>query len=371
MTHRPYALLAEVTYRCPLHCPYCSNPAIYPGERDLTLDEWTRVIREAAALGVLHAGFSGGEPLLRSDLALLIKTAQAHGLYTNLITSGVGLDDRRTEEFREAGLDSVQISFQADEPSLAEDIAGAKVHERKLDAARCVRVRGISLSVNIVLHRANISRLRKMIAFAASLGTTRLELANTQYYGWGFLNRANLIPTRQQVEDAREIAAAEKERFAGRMEIYYVLPDYYEQRPKPCMQGWGRRYLTVNPVGDVLPCPTASSIQGLRFENVRERSLEWIWNESQSFNRFRGENWMPEPCRTCPERERDFGGCRCQAALLTGNPENTDPVCALSPHRMKVDEILAATDATDFDWTPRQNPINRGKNDSDALTDLL
>jgi len=359
MNHRPYALLAELTYRCPLHCPYCSNPTRHPAGAELTTEEWQRAIREASALGVLQAGFSGGEPLLRADLASLVSEARESGMYTNLITSGIGLDKRRAAELRDAGLDSAQISFQADEPTLADNIAGARTHQRKLEAARIVREQGIALSVNVVLHRANLSRLREIIAFAAALGTKHLELANTQYYGWGFLNRAHLTPTRAQVEDARQIASEEKQRHAGRMDIFYVLPDYYEQRPKPCMQGWGRRYLTVNPTGEVLPCPTASSISGMRFDSVREKSLAWIWHESESFNRFRGTAWMPEPCRTCPQHEIDFGGCRCQAALLTGNPAATDPVCALSPDRKSIDAFLASIPGNDSDlppWQPRENP---------------
>jgi len=352
MNHRPYALLAELTYRCPLHCPYCSNPTRLPAGGELATEDWRRAIREAAEIGVLQAGFSGGEPLLRTDLADLVAEARGCGMYTNLITSAVGLDESRAAELRDAGLDSAQISFQADEAALADGIAGARTHRRKLEAARIVRERGIALSVNVVLHRANLSRLREIIAFAASLGTTHLELANTQYYGWGFLNRAHLTPTRAQVDEARRIAAEEKQRHAGRMDIFYVLPDYYEQRPKPCMQGWGRRYLTVNPVGEVLPCPTASSIPGMRFESVREHSVAWIWNESESFNRFRGTAWMPEPCQSCPQREIDFGGCRCQAALLTGNAAATDPVCSLSPDRKAVDEFLAGIASDDRKLPP-------------------
>jgi len=359
MNHRPYALLAELTYRCPLHCPYCSNPARVSAGGELTTEEWRRAIREAAELGVLQAGFSGGEPLLHADLASLVAEARGCGIYTNLITSGVGLDERRAAELRDAGLDSTQISFQADEATLADGIAGARAHQRKLEAARIVRECGIALSVNVVLHRANLSRLREIIAFAASLGTTHLELANTQYYGWGFLNRAQLTPTCAQVDEARRIAAEEKQRHAGRMDIFYVLPDYYEQRPKPCMQGWGRRYLTVNPTGEVLPCPTAASIPGMRFDSMREHSVAWIWNESESFNRFRGTDWMPEPCQSCPQREIDFGGCRCQAALLTGNAAATDPVCSLSPDRKSLDDYLAGVAANDQKlppWQPRENP---------------
>lgn len=355
--YRPYALLAELTYRCPLHCPYCSNPIPYPAGDDLATTEWARVIREAAALGVLQIGFSGGEPLLRRDLAQLVTAAREAGLYTNLITSGVGLDEARARELRDAGLDSAQLSFQSNNTELADAIAGARVHFQKTKAARAIRDAGIALSANVVLHRANISRLPEIIAFIADQGAERLELANAQYYGWAFLNRAQLLPTREQVRAAAEITAEAKQRLAGKMDVFYVLPDYFENRPKPCMNGWGRRYITVNPIGEVLPCPTASSIAGLRFENVREHPLEWIWRESESFNRFRGTEWMPEPCRECPQREIDFGGCRCQAALLTGDAANADPVCSLSPHRHIVDDVLAEHfDADATGWTPRENP---------------
>jgi pyrroloquinoline quinone biosynthesis protein E len=380
---RPYALLAEITYRCPLHCPYCSNPIAVrdgnlesgapatPGKTgsqelapscnaELSTDEWTRVIRQAAALGVLQIGFSGGEPLARGDLPELIRAAREAKLYTNLITSGIGLDDDRLGALRDAGLDSIQLSFQSDTTGLADEIAGARAHQRKLDAAAKIRAAGIPLSLNFVIHRRNIDRLPQMIELAESLQAERVELANVQFYGWAFLNRAALLPTREQVVRAREIAIAAKARLAGKIDIFYVLPDYYESRPKPCLSGWGQRYLTVNPIGDVLPCPTASSaIPDLRFENVRARDLDWIWRESESFNRFRGTEWMPEPCQSCPQREIDFGGCRCQAALLTGNAANTDPVCELSPNRARVDAVLHQLNSSSDDardWIYRANP---------------
>ena len=378
---RPYALLAEITYRCPLHCPYCSNPvtvdsAVPSGEQarptalrtahttankgELSTDEWKRVIRETAELGVLQIGFSGGEPLARRDLAELVRAARDAKLYTNLITSGIGLDDNRVAGLRNAGLDSVQLSFQSDEANLADEIAGARAHQRKLDVAAKIRAVGIPLSLNFVIHRRNIDRLTQMIQLAETLQAERVELANVQFYGWAFLNREALLPTREQVDRAREIATAAKARLAGRIDIFHVLSDYYETRPKPCLNGWGQRYLTVNPTGDVLPCPTASSaIPDLRFENVRERPLDWIWRESESFNRFRGTEWMPEPCRSCPQREIDFGGCRCQAALLTGNAALTDPVCEFSPNRASVDAVLRQTNSSSDDarhWTYRVNP---------------
>jgi PqqA peptide cyclase len=357
---RPYALLAEITYRCPLHCPYCSNPTQTRDDGELTTDEWTRVIREASALGVLQIGFSGGEPLVRRDLPDLVHAAREANLYTNLVTSGIGLDDDRVRALRDAGLDSVQLSFQSDNSDLADEIAGARGHQRKLDAAAKIRAAGIPLSLNFVIHRRNIDRLPQMIELAESLQAERVELANVQFYGWAFLNRAALLPTPEQVIRAREIATAAKKRLAGKIDIFYVLPDYYETRPKPCLSGWGQRYLTVNSIGDVLPCPTASSaIPDLRFENVRTRTLDWIWRQSESFNRFRGTEWMPEPCRSCPQREIDFGGCRCQAALLTGNAANTDPVCDLSPNRSVVDAVLHELDSLGHHapkWTYRINP---------------
>jgi PqqA peptide cyclase len=386
---RPYALLAEITYRCPLHCPYCSNPTNYctatasvadpeaarrsacpttvlrtahatANNGELTTEEWKRVIYEAGALGVLQIGFSGGEPLARHDLDELVRAAREANLYTNLITSGVGLDDDRVRSLRDAGLDSVQLSLQSDDAKLADEIAGTRAHQRKLDVAAKIRAAGIPLSLNFVIHRRNIDRLPEIIELTEMLGAERVELANVQFYGWAFHNRTALLPTRQQVDRAREIATAAKARLAGRIDIFYVLPDYYETRPKPCLSGWGQRYLTVNPVGGVLPCPTASSaIPDLRFENVRARALDWIWRESESFNRFRGTEWMPEPCRSCPQREIDFGGCRCQAALLTGNAVNTDPVCTLSPNRAVVDAALRETNSPRddvHDWTYRQNP---------------
>ena len=369
---RPYALLAEITYRCPLHCPYCSNPVAVSlretprrprgggyNNRELTTEEWKRVIREAAGLGVLQIGFSGGEPLARHDLVELIRAARHAKLYTNLITSGIGLDDDRLQALRDAGLDSVQLSFQSDESSLADEIAGARAHERKLDVAAKIRTAGIPLSLNFVIHRRNIDRLPQIIHLAEALGAERVELANVQFYGWAFRNRAALLPTREQVDHARTIASAAKARLAGKIDIFYVLPDYYETRPKPCLNGWGQRYLTVNPMGDVLPCPTASSaIPNLRFENVRDHDLDWIWRESESFNRFRGTEWMPEPCQSCPQKEIDFGGCRCQAALLTGNAANTDPVCEFSPNREIVDAVLHGVNSPNgkaCEWAYRIN----------------
>jgi PqqA peptide cyclase len=344
--YRPYLLLAELTYGCPLHCPYCSNPVKYPAGRELSSEEWFRVFKQASELGVLQVGFSGGEPLQRADLVDLVAAARAAGLYTNLITSAVGLQRKRAELLREAGLDNIQISFQSDQASLANQIAGAKVHAIKLNAAKMVREVGFPLTVNVVLHRGNIDRIGSIIELAESLEAERLELANVQYYGWAFDNRKLLLPTRDQIKLATAVVGSWKERLLGRMDILFVTPDYYSERPKPCMNGWGRQFLTVNPVGDVLPCPTASAIKEMRFDNVRKQSLGWIWSQSESFNRFRGAGWMPVPCRDCSLREIDFGGCRCQAALITGDANVTDPACSLSPYREKLASFVESIQTT-------------------------
>jgi PqqA peptide cyclase len=338
---RPYALLAELTYRCPLHCPYCSNP-VHSGEKgELDITDWLRIIREAVGLGVLQIGFSGGEPLQRDDLEALVQRAREIGLYTNLITSGLGLTARRVEKLARAGVDNIQLSLQADEKELADRIAGVRnAHDQKLRVIKLIKESGIALSLNVVLHRFNIDRLENFIHFAETLGASRLELANTQYYGWAYRNRSKLIPSRMQVEVATRVAVAARKRLAGVMELLYVLPDYFSDRPKPCMNGWGRKYLTVNPNGFVLPCPTASEIPGMKFDNIREHSLAWIWKESEAFNKYRGTNWLPEPCRSCPQKEIDFGGCRCQAALLTGDPALTDPACKFSPHHQLVRQVV-------------------------------
>ena len=365
MVMRPYLLLAELTYRCPLHCPYCSNPPLGRSAGELSTAEWQRVLQEAGALGIFHVGFSGGEPLQRPDLEELAATARTAGLYSNLITSAMGLTQTRAERLKAAGLDAVQISFQSDEPGLADRIAGASAHTRKLEAARMIRQLGFPLTLNVVLHRANIGRLEGIIALAEQLEADRLELANTQFYGWAFRNRASLLPRREQIREAMQVTGKARERLAGKMDILFVVPDYYSDRPKPCMDGWAKRFLTVNPVGDVLPCPTASEIPNLRFENVRAKPLDWIWRDSESFNRFRGTEWMPEPCQSCEFREIDFGGCRCQAALLAGDAALTDPVCTLSPHHSSLKSFVESISLNDSDAEPetlvramaqRQNP---------------
>jgi pyrroloquinoline quinone biosynthesis protein E len=339
VTPRPLGLLAELTHRCPLRCPYCSNPTALSAE-ELGTAEWIGALREAAALGVMHVFFSGGEPLLRPDLPDFVTAAHDAGLYTNLITSAFGLEHERAQRLRDAGLDSVQISFQSDEAALADAIAGTHAHRRKLEAAAAVVALGLPLTVNVVLHRGNIDRLEEIVTLAERLGAQRLELANAQLYGWAFRNRMGLLPTRAQVARVEPRALAARDRLRGTMEVIYVLPDYHGDRPKPCMQGWGQRHLTIDPSGRVLPCPTASCIPGLHFDTVREKSLAWIWGQSEAFTKFRGTEWLPEPCQSCERRDIDFGGCRCQAALLTGDGARTDPACGLAPDRVSLLRVV-------------------------------
>lgn len=342
---RPTTLLAELTHRCPLRCPYCSNPLdLVRGAAELGTEDWKRVFTEARALGVLQLGLSGGEPLVRKDLEELAAHARGLGLYSTLVTSGLGLTRPRAERLRDAGLEHVQISIQDADPVVAERIAGVSSVKQKRAAAALVRELGFAFSVNVVLHRANLDRIGEIIDLAAGLGADRLELANTQYYGWGLENRAALMPTQEQVGRAQAVAQEAIARYRGRMQILFVLPDYFEQYPKPCYGGWGKLYLVVTPDGKVLPCHGATQITTLEFSNARDRSLEWIWQHSPAFQAFRGEAWMREPCRSCPRKTVDFGGCRCQAFALTGAAENTDPVCTLSPHRGVIDAAIAAPD---------------------------
>ncbi len=335
MAEAPFGLLAELTHRCPLQCGYCSNPVeLVQRENELDTAEWCAVFDQARALGVLQIHLSGGEPLARKDLPELVEHANGLGVYVNLVTSGLGLTGERLR-----GIDHVQLSVQDANPVGARLISGVKAFEHKLAAARVVRDAGLPLTVNVVLHRLNLDRIADILALAESMGADRLELANTQYYGWALRNRAALLPTKSQLRHADLVVAAARER--SRMEIVYVIADYHEAHPKPCMYGWGARQLTVAPNGDVLPCPAASVIEHLGIENVRDRPLAAIWHESRAFNAFRGFDWMREPCRSCPRKEIDFGGCRCQAFQLTGDAANTDPVCSLSPRRADVDLILA------------------------------
>jgi pyrroloquinoline quinone biosynthesis protein E len=347
MLPNPLALIAEVTHRCPLHCVYCSNPMeLAAVQSELSTAEWTNVFEQSGKLGMLHAHFTGGEPLARTDLTELIAAARAAGLYTNLITSGLGLNEQRLQALVEAGLDHIQISFQDSREEAANWIAGAKAHAHKIELSRAIKKQKIAFTVNLVIHRQNIDHLEEMIAFIEQLGPERVEIAHTQYYGWALANRAALLPTRAQLDHAVAIVAAADRRLAGTMRIDSVVPDYYAKYPKACMGGWGRRLMLINPSGKVLPCHAAEVLPGLSFENVREKTLEWIWQESPSFQRFRGEDWMPEPCRSCDRRAEDFGGCRCQAFLLAGDAYVTDPACSLAPSHGIVESAVREANAS-------------------------
>lgn len=339
---RPLTLIAELTYRCPLRCPYCSNPVNYGDSeyrQELTADQWLTVIEQAAQLGILQLGLTGGEPLLHPELETLVEAAAATGLYTNLITAGTLLTPERAARLKACGLDHVQISLQDSQADASDEIAGVRSFEQKLTAARLVKELGLPLTINVVLHRHNLDRIEAIIDLCEKLAADRVELANTQYYGWAFHNRTSLLPTPAQLEWAQQVVARAQQRRPFPMGMVYVLPDYYEQYPKPCMGGWGQRAMVIAPQGEVLPCQVAKSIPELTFANVRDHPLEWIWFASDAFNRFRGTDWMAEPCRSCPRQTVDFGGCRCQALLLTGDVTATDPVCHLSPHH---DRILQA-----------------------------
>ena len=329
---RPYTLVAELTYRCPLRCPYCANPADWASRRDaLDTDAWRGVIEQAAELGVVQLHLSGGEPLLRRDLEELVAAGRAAELYCNLVTSAVPLSRQRLEALAAAGLDAVQISVQDTEQGSSDRLAGMPSFAHKLEAARWVRELGLPLTLNIVLHAGNIERVAAMIDLAASVGADRLELANTQYLGWALHNRAALLPAQAEIIRARSVAREAAARLAGRMEILFVLPDYQAGRPRACMDGWGRRFLVVSPDGLVMPCHMAHTVPGVELERVGSRPLAAIWRDGAGMNAFRGEGWMKEPCRSCDRRGVDFGGCRCQAHHLTGDAAAADPACALAP----------------------------------------
>jgi pyrroloquinoline quinone biosynthesis protein E len=331
----PLALLAELTHRCPLQCPYCSNPLeLARAGEELDTGTWQRVFAEAAALGALQVHFSGGEPMARRDLPALVRHAASVGLYGNLITSGVLAEPASLVALAEAGLEHVQLSIQDSDLANGDRIAGlAGAQAKKRAFASQVRAAGLPLTVNAVVHRQNLERLPQIIELALSLGAGRLEVAHVQYYGWAFLNREALLPSRAQLDRATETVEAARGRLKGVMVLDYVVPDYYARRPKSCMGGWGRQFLNVSPAGKVLPCHAAESLPGFRFASVKEASLAEIWYGSEAFSRFRGTGWMPEPCRGCERREIDWGGCRCQAFALTGDAARTDPACALSPDR--------------------------------------
>jgi PqqA peptide cyclase len=353
--HGPLALIAEVTHRCPLHCVYCSNPLeLQKQQEELPTDSWTRVFQQAAEMGVLQLHLTGGEPLARKDVTELVAAGRAAGLYVNLVTSGLGLTEDRLAGLARAGVDHIQLSLQGAREEQADEIAGAHAHAAKLALAERIHAHNLSLTLNIVVHRENLDQIEEMVSLAEELGADRLEIANVQYYGWALANRDRLLPTREQVERSLAVVDAARERLKGRMQIDCVVPDYYARFPKACMGGWGQKLLLIDPAGRALPCHAARVIPGLSFDSVEQHPLRWIWEESSAFQKFRGEEWMPEPCRGCDRRILDFGGCRCQALLLTGEAARTDPVCELSPDHGIV--IEAVTRARNFSMLPVSHP---------------
>lgn len=369
---RPLWLLAELTYRCPLQCPYCSNPVDFArNTTELATDDWLRVLREARVLGAMQLGFSGGEPLLRKDLEVLIAEARNLGYYSNLITSGIGMDEERVARFKEAGLDHIQISFQASTEDLNNYLGGTSSFAHKQAMARAVKGQGYPMVLNIVIHRHNIDQIEDIIRMTIDLKADYVELASTQYYGWSKLNLDTLLPTRAQLVRAEAVAHRYQDLMKDRMKILYVVPDYYENRPKACMNGWGSIFLTIAPDGSALPCHAAQQLPGLSFPNVRDYSIDEIWNRSEAFGRFRGFEWMQEPCRSCSEKTKDFGGCRCQAYMMTGDATAADPVCDKSPHHAtlvaeveRIGTIAAAS-------TAKEHPlIFRNSRNSRALGKL-
>jgi len=340
----PLWLLAELTYKCPLQCPYCSNPVDFAATTgaELDADQWIKVLREARKMGAAQLGLSGGEPIVRDDLELIVAEAHKLGFYTNLITSGIGMDPDRVAGLKAAGLDHIQVSFQASSSELNNWIAGTDSFEHKIEMARAVKANGFPMVLCFVTHRENIDQMDDILELATRLEADDVELATTQYYGWAFINRDVLMPTREQVTKAEATVNRFRANQAeGAMKIFYVVPDYYESRPKPCMNGWGSLFLLVTPDGTALPCHSARSIPNIDFPNAKDMSISDIWHNSAAFNKFRGFDWMKEPCRSCDEKEKDFGGCRCQAFMLTGDAAEADPVCAKSTKRHLVDEAIA------------------------------
>jgi PqqA peptide cyclase len=358
---RPYTLVAELSYRCPLHCPYCSNPVSIRGDRwrdELATEHWTRVFHEARALGVLQLALTGGEPMVRRDLDELVAAGRAAGLYSTLVTAGTLLTPERAAGLKDAGLDHVQVSIQSPDPEANDRLAGVRSFEKKLAAARAVRALGLPLTINCVLHRQNLDRIEEVLRLAEELDAQRLELANTQYYGWAALNQAALLPTRAQLEGGEAAVRRFRERVGSRITVLWVLPDYFEELPKPCVGGWGRTTILVAPNGEALPCHAASTIPGLTFPDVREHSLQHIWYEADAFRRFRGTDWMQEPCRSCPlgRQEEDWGGCRCQALRLAGDAAATDPVCRFSPHHGVVVAAREPAQSDQFTYRTTRRP---------------
>jgi pyrroloquinoline quinone biosynthesis protein E len=354
----PLWLLLELTYRCPLHCVFCYNPTDFARTGpELDTDDWLRVLAQARAMGAVQLGLSGGEPLAREDLEVIVAEAHRLGFYINLITSGVGLNETRIAALKAAGLDHIQLSFQDSSQKMNDFLSSTRTYELKSKVAALIKKYDYPMVLNVVLHRLNIDHVEEILNMADGLGAEYVELANTQYYGWAWENRDRLLPSRDQVERAEAATRRFRERNGRPMQIFFVVPDYFERRPKPCMNGLGSIFLTVTPDGTALPCHAARMLPGLEFPNVREASLAEIWFESSGFNHYRGDAWMKEPCRSCPEKVKDFGGCRCQAYLMTGDAANADPVCDLSPHHHLVTEAVALADRPQTADADRAQPV--------------
>lgn len=342
-THtQPLWLLAEITYRCPLHCAFCYNPTNFDSltSNELNTEQWLQVLRDARKLGALQLGFSGGEPLLRDDIEDLVIEAHKLGYYSNLITSGVGLTEKRIQAFHDGGLDHIQLSMHDITEEINNFITNTSTFKLKKKVAAMIKDHGYPMVLNVVIHRYNIDHVGEILEMAQALGADYVELANTQYYGWSLINRNQLMPTREQVERAERVTNEFRARVGGKMRVLFVVPDYFNDRPKKCMNGWGEVFMIVTANGDVLPCHSARVLPGIEFPNVKQQGLEWAWKDSPAFNRYRGDSWMKEPCRSCPEKENDLGGCRCQAYLLTGDAESADPVCTLSPDHHIIEQAI-------------------------------
>lgn len=339
---QPLWLLAEVTYRCPLHCAFCYNPTDYDKhtQNELTTEQWIQTLRDARKLGAIQLGISGGEPLLRDDIEDIVIEAKKLGYYSNLITSGVGLTEKRIQAFRDGGLDHIQLSMHDITEEINNFITNTKTFELKKKVAAMIKGHGYPMVLNVVIHRYNIDHMMQILEMADALGADYIELANNQYYGWSLINRSQLMPTREQLERAEAQTNEFREKSGSKMKIFYVVPDYFNDRPKKCMNGWGEVFMIVTANGDVLPCHSARSLPNMQFPNVKDSDLGWSWKDSPAFNKYRGDSWMKEPCRSCDEKEKDLGGCRCQSFLLTGDAEAADPVCSKSPHHHLIEKAI-------------------------------
>jgi pyrroloquinoline quinone biosynthesis protein E len=365
---QPLSLVCEVTHRCPLHCVYCSNPLVMQSaEAELPTEIWARVFGEAAKLGIVHLHLTGGEPLARHDLPELIAAGRDAGLYINMITSALGLNEQRLQSLVDAGLDHIQLSLQDADEAMANQWAGARAHAKKLEMAKIIKAQpNLAFTVNIVVHRQNLDRLEEMVALAECVEPERIEIAHVQYYGWALKNRDMLLPTRDQLERSIRTLQEAQKRLSGRIHLQAVVPDYFAKYPKACVGGWARQLLLIDPAGQVLPCHSAGIIPGMSFDSVRDHELGWIWRTSAAFNRFRGQDWMQEPCRSCDRKEIDFGGCRCQAMQIVGDPDAADPACHLSPHHQELIGIAEAAPNKVIDMVYRILPMPESRTSSSA-----